>query len=384
MNSSIIAVQLPLASNPVSASWQVDPGRRDRGVTWPRPRQCPGRGTGYRLLCIDDESLVLKYLEELLALEGFDVDVAPDGRTGLALALAGRYDALLVDLVLPDLPGLDVIRAVRDSGRSGAIVVFTGRPTVSSAIEATRFGVTYLVKGRLRGAAIVDAVLEAIAAAAPANRPLFRTAPGPSRVVLNLVHTLDAVRARWSVTEEVVRKHVRQECARLLAWFDITFLEFVAAGKAYQVLNDNSLDVAVRLPVVGRHLEQAAQRSWADVDPRLRRVVDQLEAAGKNWKAVDEPTASGIAGVDDVALRRMLGQEIGLTFPRLRWSVVLRRVVLELAAGEEQVAQIAYLVGFSQPGALNEAFTSFFATTPTEYRRLMADGRSSAGEKPKE
>jgi AraC-like DNA-binding protein len=287
--------------------------------------------------------------------------------------LANRYDGLVVDLVLqPELSGLDVIRAVRAAGRAGAILVFTGHPSHKSAIEATQLGVPYLVKSEVKGPAIVDAVLNAIGAAAPANRPVFRTTPGPSPAVLDLVDTIDDVRARWSAADaDAVRKHVRQRLAGVLASFDLTFLEFVAAAEGFRTLTDAAHDVAIVLPVVVQHLDTAARRSWTDVDPRVRRVVNQLQGAVQNWKAVDEAAAGKVAGVGIARLRELLSQEFSLSWPRTRWSIVLRRAVLELAATDEQVAQIAYAIGFVNAKRFNDVFAEYLGIAPTEYRQLL-------------
>jgi hypothetical protein len=84
MHSSTTVGQPQVPSHPADCfvAGRSRPPMRAPGVTWPRPRQRPGRGTGFRVLCIDDEPQVLKYLEELFALNGFDVDVALDGATG--------------------------------------------------------------------------------------------------------------------------------------------------------------------------------------------------------------------------------------------------------------------------------------------------------------
>jgi DNA-binding NarL/FixJ family response regulator/AraC-like DNA-binding protein len=381
MNSSTTVGQ-PQVSSSLDDALLAGRSRRPTrppGVTWPRPRQRPGRGTGHRVLCIDDEPQVLRYLDELFAMNGFDVDAALDGTTGRAHALAHRYDAMVVDLLLqPEVSGLDVIRAVRAAGRSGAILVFTGRPSIESAVEATQLGATYLIKTEVKGAAIVQAVLEAIAAGAPAVRPLFRTTPGPSRTVLELARTVDELGARSSAidADAAVRTRVRQELARVLARIDLTFLEFVAAAEAFRVLSDPAHDVAIVLPVAARHLDTAARRVWTDIDPRVRRLVDALQGAGHDWKAIDEAAAGKVASVTIKKLPELLRQGVGLSWPRTRWSVVLRRALLELAATDEQVAQIAYKLGFAHATRLNDALDEYLGATPTEYRQLLEGGGS--------
>lgn len=356
---------------------------RPPSVSWSQPHQSPGPGTGYTLLCIDDELVILKYLEELFALNGFDVDVAVDGTTGLALAMTGLYDALVVDLLLPDLPGLDLVRAVRGAGRSRATVLLTGCPTIPSAIEATQLGVPYLIKGECKGTALVDSVLDAIAGSV-SSRPLFRRTAGRSHAVMDVVRIISDVRPRCGTNATAVRHDLRHRLGHLLAWFDLSFLEFVAAAEGFRRLNNDDYDLETVLAGAALRLDEAARRAWPSVDCRLRGVVDQLEDAGDNWQAVSELAASRTAGLLPAPFRELLSREFRLSWPRTRWSLTMRRVILELAAHDEQVAQIAYRVGFAHPSALNDTFAGFLGTSPTAYRRLMERSSSASEQKPKE
>jgi DNA-binding response OmpR family regulator len=74
-----------------------------------------------RLLVIDDDPGVLDVVTSALATEGFDVDPAPDGESGLAAARERAYDLIVLDLMLPDVPGMDVCRALR--AESGVPIV---------------------------------------------------------------------------------------------------------------------------------------------------------------------------------------------------------------------------------------------------------------------
>ena len=67
-----------------------------------------------RLLVIDDDPGILDVVTSALATEGFDVDPAPDGESGLAAARERPYDLVVLDLMLPDVPGMDVCRALRE------------------------------------------------------------------------------------------------------------------------------------------------------------------------------------------------------------------------------------------------------------------------------
>jgi DNA-binding response OmpR family regulator len=66
-----------------------------------------------RLLVVEDEARLARALQRGLTADGFTVDVAPDGVTGLTRAREGQYDAVLLDVMLPGLSGYDVVRRLR-------------------------------------------------------------------------------------------------------------------------------------------------------------------------------------------------------------------------------------------------------------------------------
>jgi two-component system response regulator RegX3 len=67
-----------------------------------------------RVLLIEDDPGVLDVVTSALTTEGFDVDSAVDGETGLTTARERPYDLVVLDLMLPDVPGMDVCRALRE------------------------------------------------------------------------------------------------------------------------------------------------------------------------------------------------------------------------------------------------------------------------------
>jgi two-component system, OmpR family, response regulator len=66
-----------------------------------------------RLLVVEDESRLARALQRGLTADGFTVDLAPDGITGLGRARDGQYDAVLLDVMLPGLSGYEVVRRLR-------------------------------------------------------------------------------------------------------------------------------------------------------------------------------------------------------------------------------------------------------------------------------
>src|SRR5688500_12030304 len=96
-----------------------------------------------RILIVDDNEENLKLLREFLALQGFSVFAAEDGKTGYRLSQEGSPDLSLLDLQLPDMPGLDVCRMIRASSapRDVPVLIFTGsHPTSLDRAKGFRAG----------------------------------------------------------------------------------------------------------------------------------------------------------------------------------------------------------------------------------------------------
>jgi DNA-binding NtrC family response regulator len=100
-----------------------------------------------RILIIDDDSGLRKTLADILRLKGFEPLAAKDGTEGLAVLKDNPVDLVLIDLGLPDIAGIDVLKQVKDDYPSTEAIIITGNATLDSAIEATNKGAfSYLQK----------------------------------------------------------------------------------------------------------------------------------------------------------------------------------------------------------------------------------------------
>lgn len=96
-------------------------------------------GKGH-VLVIDDEADIRESLETLLTLEGYKVDLAVNGGDGLRALEAKGYDMVLLDLMMPDRSGMEVLREVRERDQETPIFLITAYGSVEAAVEALKSG----------------------------------------------------------------------------------------------------------------------------------------------------------------------------------------------------------------------------------------------------
>jgi DNA-binding response OmpR family regulator len=100
-----------------------------------------------RLLVIEDEPRILAFLRDGLEAEGFVVDGVGDGAAGLALALAERFDLVVLDLLLPGLDGLEVLAELRRRRSSTPVLILSARADVPTKLRGFDLGANdYLAK----------------------------------------------------------------------------------------------------------------------------------------------------------------------------------------------------------------------------------------------
>src|SRR5512136_758934 len=99
-----------------------------------------------RILIIEDDPAILKILQRGLAYDGYVVDIATEGRTGLNLARDHHPDLVILDWMLPGLDGLEVCRRLRQGG-SLPILMLTAKDNVQDRVQGLDAGADdYLVK----------------------------------------------------------------------------------------------------------------------------------------------------------------------------------------------------------------------------------------------
>lgn len=100
-----------------------------------------------RLLVIDDEAKIADFLRRGLESAGYAVDVATDGQRAIDFIYGTNYDLVILDLMLPDIDGLDLLKKIRNRKVSPPVLILSARDAVDDRVKGLEFGADdYLVK----------------------------------------------------------------------------------------------------------------------------------------------------------------------------------------------------------------------------------------------
>lgn len=100
-----------------------------------------------RILLVEDDIPIQEFLKPALEEAGFPVDLAGDGKTAEQLSAAGNYDALILDLGLPDMDGIDLIGRLRAAGQQAPVLILSARRSTDDRVRGLeRGGDDYLTK----------------------------------------------------------------------------------------------------------------------------------------------------------------------------------------------------------------------------------------------
>jgi two-component system response regulator ArlR len=154
-----------------------------------------------RILIVEDEEKIARFVELELEFEGYQVEKAFDGREGLALAKAHPFDLILLDIMLPGLNGLEVLRRLRQFS-SVPVILLTARDTVVDKVTGLDSGADdYITKP--------FAIEELLARIRAVLRKSRGTAPASLVLTAGSVR-LDPVRRECTVGNEPVELTKRE------------------------------------------------------------------------------------------------------------------------------------------------------------------------------
>jgi DNA-binding NtrC family response regulator len=156
------------------------------------------------VLVVDDEEQVRTFLAELLGGSGYQVRCASSGSQALEMLAGGSFDAVLLDVMMPEMSGLEVLRRYRGAGGTAPVIVLSALSGAEDAMRAMKLGASDYLSKPFSNDELEDALARALGTRAPA-RPAASAAlahpaaaqaePGGERVLVSYSPAMRRVRA---------------------------------------------------------------------------------------------------------------------------------------------------------------------------------------------
>jgi CheY-like chemotaxis protein/AraC-like DNA-binding protein len=328
---------------------------------------------GPTVLLIDDDEGSLQTWRLLLAHGGFEVDQARSGAVGLALARRAVYDVVVLDLRLPDMTGLTLLMALRGRGIDTPVLIVTGFATHESTAQAFRLGVADVLEKPI-GEELVAAVRRVVEQAR-------RSAAGSEAEGLS-----GASRAQPSVRDLVAR--FEETAAGVTAEDDGAFVAALVGALLHPEIHVRSFlpgaqalreaiaahvrqTLSHRIGHIARQFTHALQ-DHGPLPPTIAETIARLDRAVRTGQnPIHEAAVAKELGLHPTHLGRLIKLHTGVGFRQLRRLLRARRALLLVATSEEQLAQIAYAVGYAHASQLDRDFRHLFGVQPGWIRRCV-------------
>jgi len=120
----------------------------------------PSKGE-LRLLLVDDDPAILRAYQRNLARHGVTITTASNGREAVERVKHGSFDVLVSDIAMPEMTGIEFLKAVRATDVDVPVILMTGEPELESAIRAVEYGAFQYLEKPIAGKALWESVLRA-------------------------------------------------------------------------------------------------------------------------------------------------------------------------------------------------------------------------------
>jgi two-component system, NtrC family, response regulator AtoC len=182
------------------------------------------------VLVVDDEESVRTFLGELLGGAGYQVRCASSGAQALEMLEGGSFDAVLLDVVMPEMSGLEVLRRYRSAGGSAPVIVLSALAGADDAVRAMKMGASDYLAKPFGNDELEDVLARALGTRAPARQAV---APAPSRAAAPLLESAGEARAIISTSPAMRRARALVE---RIADTDVPVLLLGESGTGKEVI----------------------------------------------------------------------------------------------------------------------------------------------------
>lgn len=346
------------------------------------------------LLWIDDEIAPDGPEIRALTLDGYRVDCAVTGATGIQLARTRRYDAIILDLRLPDISGLAVLARLEDERLATPICVLTGFGDIETAHLAGRLGAVAFRTKPVFIDDLIGMVGRVIDDAAIPRRETDRDnrAGAAVHAVAAVLEHLEAVmRARPAGSAfgsagapdppenaAALKRALVTALIRAAADPALPVPCFLVCARAFRRVVASDSDEPPRTVAALAKADITATLASDTSEPRVAAVIAKLDAdMARGHRPTEEEIARDL-NVDPAHLGRLIHSETGLRFREWRLGFVMKTSVHFLISGDDRIKQIACgFLGFAQETQFNREFRELFGLSPGDFRRAWKTERPS-------
>lgn len=329
---------------------------------------CSGSAGATRLLWIDDEVRSDHALLHVLAASGVSVDLAASGAEGLAKALSKKYDAILVDLKLPDIFGLTVVRRLAGI-QSARILVASGcylEPEIEA--EALRLGAArFLRKPFLEPEDLLDSLTNAGRQPGPPSPPASSMRKHGNDAASECIDALCSRLAECASR----REQLTITLGMLLdSRMPLPLVSGCAAALRLLVMAPSGLS---QVPVtVDRTIRDAAAHPLP-THSKLLEALAEIDRTGAKQK---ESSLAKRVGLSRTYFGRLLFAQTGRRYHDWMRLAVMRAVVRPVLQNSDQASQIAFRAGYDTLSHLDHDCVSTFGVPPRRLRQLYLECKS--------
>lgn len=367
---SLSSAQSHLSSRSAGRGPRCGAGRPSRG----RPVRATTRavevapGPRPRILVIEDDPSVLPFIAACLTRSGYEVVGCQRGDEGLLAALGGQWALVILDLVLPGLPGLDVLRGIAGAHSRVPVMIATGHGTEEAIIAALRLGAVDFLKKPIRVVDLVESVAAAVRrrvhwSLEPTSSQSMRNPDGPPAQV----ELLDDLSCLSPGNLVLANRRLGVEAALLaLAVHHLTTIPvFTAAATAFKELREAT---PVDAPVLAAAAARRLRLAWAQKfhgHRSTRAAVEIWEAIGRNGAKLSVSSVAAQVGVAPSTLSHQVAAETGLLPHQWQIGGVVRFGVRLLSVGRMPLKEIAWFLGYPQESSFTRHVHQFFGMPPS-------------------
>ncbi len=211
-----------------------------------------------KILVIDDELGLREGCRRICEPEGYEVLTAENGRSGLDIAASNQIDCALIDLKLPDMDGLDVLKKIKENDPEIVPIIISGHGTIEVAVEAMKLGALDFVSKPFTPDELMDVVNKALREKIERQQGLEKTQEHRERAVddLNSMTIVDEIMARYDYRDSALIA-ILQDIQKQFNYLPQNLLRYVALRiniPLPRVYSISTFYKAFSLKPRGRHL----------------------------------------------------------------------------------------------------------------------------------